>query len=282
MSVNSKMTAIADEVRTLSGATGKLGLDALATHTHNANTEIGTQEDLIQQIKTALQGKVAGGGSEDLDALLTEQEGLITDLLETLAKKADGEGGDPDLPTGYRRVSYIQFNDAQIVDTGIIGNQDTKIKALFTRESSNEMYLYGCASTGNTASITAYLSSNGSWRFGSKAVGRSLTVSKELIHTSIHSKTGVVAISPTNTYSDVADFETVGSILIGAGRNGSGTIGAASYIGKIFLFEMWSGSTQVLKLIPVVDVNGVYRFWDAIGEKFHDSITDTPLDGGNL
>ena len=45
---------------------------------------------------------------------------------------------------------------------------------------------------------------------------------------------------------------------------------------------MWDGSTQVLKLVPVTDGNGTYRFWDIIGEKFHDSITATPLDGGIL
>lgn len=95
MSVNTKMTALADEVRTLSGATDKLGLDEMASHTNEANAEVGTQTDLIQQLKITLQGKVAPGASEDLDDLLTEQEGLIADLLETLATKADGDGGTP-------------------------------------------------------------------------------------------------------------------------------------------------------------------------------------------
>ena len=95
MSVDAKMTALADEVRTLSGATDKLGLDEMASHTNEANAEVGTQTDLIQQLKITLQGKVAPGASEDLDDLLTEQEGLIADLLETLATKADGDGGTP-------------------------------------------------------------------------------------------------------------------------------------------------------------------------------------------
>ena len=62
MSVNSKMTAIADPIRTLTGKTGKMGLDAMATNLGNAVTEVGAQAALIQQIKTALKGKVAGGG----------------------------------------------------------------------------------------------------------------------------------------------------------------------------------------------------------------------------
>ena len=61
MSVNTKMTAIADEVRTLSGATDKLGLDKMASHTREANTEVSEQAEMIQQLKSILQGKAEGG-----------------------------------------------------------------------------------------------------------------------------------------------------------------------------------------------------------------------------
>ena len=94
MSVNSKMAAIADEVRTLSGTTDKLSLDDMASRTNEANAEVGAQEDLIQQIKIALQGKVAAGGTtENLDEVLAEQEALIAQLRSILDTKAGG-GGD--------------------------------------------------------------------------------------------------------------------------------------------------------------------------------------------
>jgi hypothetical protein len=41
MSVNAKMTAIADEVRELVGITSTLSLDAIASNLDNANTEVG-------------------------------------------------------------------------------------------------------------------------------------------------------------------------------------------------------------------------------------------------
>ena len=63
--VNEKMTALADEIRTLSGDEGKLGLDAMATHVGDANTEINGQAQLLAQISAALEGKMAGGGSGD-------------------------------------------------------------------------------------------------------------------------------------------------------------------------------------------------------------------------
>ena len=62
MSVNTKLTAIADEVRTLSGTSEKLGLDEMATNLGDANDEVEIQEDLIAQIATVLEGKVGGNG----------------------------------------------------------------------------------------------------------------------------------------------------------------------------------------------------------------------------
>lgn len=60
MSVNSKMAALADEIRTLNGSTSKLGIDAMTTEVNRANTEVESQADLINQIVNALDGKAGG------------------------------------------------------------------------------------------------------------------------------------------------------------------------------------------------------------------------------
>lgn len=69
MSVNTKMTAIADQIRTLSGTTEALGLDAMAIKVGDANTEVTTQEELIVQITTMLEGKVLPDTSFKIDVV---------------------------------------------------------------------------------------------------------------------------------------------------------------------------------------------------------------------
>ena len=117
MSVNAKMTALADEVRTLSGATDTLGLDEMASHTNEANAEVGTQTDLIQQLKIALQGKVAGSTPENLNAELTEQEELIEELMLTLAIKAAG-GGDEVAQSIVNRT-ITTYADGDVTSIGL-------------------------------------------------------------------------------------------------------------------------------------------------------------------
>lgn len=256
--------------------------DALAAVSEKGVSTTGTEnsDDLPRLIRSI------AAQSEDLSAVLDEQEDKLNTLIETLRGKAAGSGGgvveDDDLPAGYKRCSYIQFDGKQAVDTGIICTNNTTLKILYTRESTASMYMYGVLSDGHTATVTAYLSSGGAWRFGSKSVSRTITANDGVVHTAIVKSTGIVSAMATSAYSTQSAFETIGTLILGATRNASGSVAAAQFVGKIPLFEMWDGDTQVLKLIPVTDGNGVYRFWDTISKVFHDSIKDVPLTGGNF
>ena len=72
MSVKAKMTAINDEIRTLSGTTGVMGLDAMAANVRDANNEVVGQADLIAQIKAALENKMNGGAGDEIPWLTRE------------------------------------------------------------------------------------------------------------------------------------------------------------------------------------------------------------------
>lgn len=209
-----------------------------------------------------------------------ESISLVNDKGESVPFYLAGGGGSSDLPPGYKRVDYINFTEEQIVDTGVICNRSTKLRVLFTREKSSQHYLFGVASSDNTASVTAYL--GGSWRFGDKSSTKTPATNADMIYSGVVDSSKITITGSAATISSVNEFETVGSLLLGSCRGAAGSIGSAQFVGKIFLFSMWQGEEQVLKLVPVVSTDGVYRFYDEVSGGFFDSITDTPLEGGNF
>lgn len=82
MSVNSKMTAIAEKIRSLLGISGKLGLDAMDSNLGTAVTECDSQTELIRQIKTALESKAAGGGSGGMVVCESSAPAMTIDIGE--------------------------------------------------------------------------------------------------------------------------------------------------------------------------------------------------------
>ena len=100
--VNSKMTALADEVRELCGVTEPLSIDSMTSKVSNANEEVNTQTDLIAQIITALDGKATGSGdnttatSEDVTDETNAYTSKIASLetaVAALENELDGKAG---------------------------------------------------------------------------------------------------------------------------------------------------------------------------------------------
>lgn len=87
--VNSKMTALADEIRELSGTVTPKSIDEMTSDVDAANTEISEQAGLLEQIATALEGKASGGGGIILPSLTNPAS--ASDII--IGKEAiDGSG----------------------------------------------------------------------------------------------------------------------------------------------------------------------------------------------
>ena len=225
----------------------------------------------------------AEGGKEDLNDVLAEQEGLIAELKDVLCGKASGGGGSVDngiLPIGYTPVPSIKFTGEQAVDTGIICNQDTQIRVVFTVEDNKGQYIYGVANADNTASLTAYRSaSGGRWRFGNQNNQIIIPANDGSVWGVQVDKKRISRCNTTSVFDTVSDFTTTGTMVLGGGRLATGIIEESTrFVGKIVVFEIYAGDEPVLSFVPCKNVDGVCGFWDTVSQQFSTTISDTPLE----
>ena len=97
MSVNSKMTAIADKIRTLLGLTGTMGLDEMAAH-------LGTEQSNV----TAALAAIAGKG-------VTVPEGSNSDSLAALIAAIEaGGGGGTAVTVSMKDVNFYDYDETLV------------------------------------------------------------------------------------------------------------------------------------------------------------------------
>lgn len=173
------------------------------------------------------------------------------------------EGGSLSLPGGYSLIESVSFNEDKMFDLGVFSNTDS-IDIQYKRDyTSSSKYLYGVINDGNTASVTAYLATNGAWRFGNQLV-RPNTGDKN-----VH-KTTISDVEATHDCSELVanksiEFMTLGSVILGGYRDATGAIDL-QYIGKVFYVRKNDGKT--LDWIPCMNANGVEGFWDCVTQSF--------------
>lgn len=178
----------------------------------------------------------------------------------------------------YTPIEYIQFTGSQRIDTNLYCNQNTKIEIVFTRESSASKYLYAALSDGNKATVSAYLGSSAAWRFGNTYKGFTLSTGESNIHTMIVNKSGITYNGTLNKYgSTVSNFTTPVTLTIGSAKNSNGSYGTTQFVGKIYSFKMYNGSTLVADYVPSISSEGEYGFFDNVTGDFKPSETDTPF-----
>ena len=184
------------------------------------------------------------------------------------------------LPKGYFPLPSIKFTGEQAIDTGVICNQDTQVRAVFIVDEYKTMYIYGVTSADNTASITAYRSGDaGRWRFGDQHVALNTDADEKIVWCVNINKQRIQRGNVESTYQNkVNDFTTEGTLVFGAGRLADGSIEEATrFVGRIVLFELYDGEELIRSFVPCKNVDGACGFWDTVSEQFFTTVGDTPL-----
>lgn len=104
MSVNAKMTSVANEIRELSGTTDPMGLDDMAENINVANDEIDLQAEKLTQVLASLVGKGSGEGG----VLLQEKTVSPSTTVQTVAPDA-----------GYGGLSVVTVDAMPVVEQAV-------------------------------------------------------------------------------------------------------------------------------------------------------------------
>lgn len=174
-------------------------------------------------------------------------------------------GGEARMPNGYEAIDYVAFSKNKLYDLGIVNSNQT-IEVMFARsEKSTTPYLYGCVTSPHTASVSAYLSSGGAWRFGSSYKG--LSTNNTFINRVIISN-GTTNYNFTAGTFTKSTFTTPDTVVLGGYRAASGAL-TKNYQGRVYFFCITEGSTPIIDYYPCKRLSdGVEGFWDCVSQTF--------------
>lgn len=188
------------------------------------------------------------------------------------ANEGSGEdfvaGGEARMGEGYEAIPYVTFKKDRLYDLGIVNNTYT-IEVIFARsEKSTTPYLYGCVTSPHTATVSAYLSSGGAWRFGTSYKG--LSTNNTFINRVIISNGKTEFNFAAGTFTK-STFTTPDTVVLGGYRAASGSL-TKNYQGKVYYIRI-TGDEPVIDYLPCKRLSdGVEGFWDCVTQTFVEPI----------
>lgn len=178
-------------------------------------------------------------------------------------------GGEVKVTDDYEVIDYVTFAKNKLYDLGIVNSNQT-IEVMFARsEKSTTPYLYGCVTSPHTASVSAYLSSGGAWRFGSSYKG--LSTNNTFINRVIISNGSTNFNFTAGTFTK-STFTTPDTVVLGGYRAASGSL-TKNYQGKVYYIRITQGGNPIIDYYPCKRLSdGVEGFWDCVSQTFIEPI----------
>lgn len=243
MALTDKLNAIGREVMTLSGSSDKVTLDQMASYTQEANNEVNTQEELIQQITEALRGKVIPGPSGETvpfaTALIRRGTGHINSGIDaansnlTIEVQYEFET----LPTGYW---YL-------------------IRA-YTNETTNSTRILHFKNTNTYCCLNSPPNSS---------LNYARTLYTNVVYTDILKPNNSTTFSYTTNGVQINKTRTNGTALENVNLeifNRSTDDGVAI---KLYYLKIYDGEVLVRDFIPYIKSNGECGLYDNITKQFY-------------
>lgn len=204
MSVNTKMTAIADEIRELNGITETMNLDAMATNIGNANSEVATQEGLLIEIANLLSGKAMP--DDDSNNIILQEKTVTPSTASQVVQPDDGYDGLSTVTVEAMPTATQATPSISVSSSGLITASATQTA--------------GYVSAG-TKSATKQLTTQGAQTITPGTADQTIAADKYL--TGVQTIKGDANLVPENIISGKSIFGILGSATVGEGSAGGET-----------------------------------------------------------
>ncbi len=169
------------------------------------------------------------------------------------------------LPSGYRRLDYIETNGTQYINTGFTPNQDTRITCEILWKGG--MNVFGARSTVSSRNFSVRVVDN-RWQLGYGSDGGVTTgtiLAEQVWQTVDINKNSLYIDGEFSVSRDYMTFTAPYPIALGAIRAGSVYYGNARYRAC----QIYDNGTLVRDFISCKDPDGNIGMYDTVNAKFY-------------
>lgn len=176
------------------------------------------------------------------------------------------------LPDGYTQLEYVTFDATQVIDTGFIPDNNSRIESKCYRTGA-DCWFYG-ASPANPC-VTLYHSSTGTCRWGNQSRSNVGFVA-DTEYTIIEDKNGININGVDNPWTSgtAGDFTCDRSLTIGNCNGGTGT---RYFAGNFYYMRIYDNGVLARDFVPCKNASNVVGLYDRVNDAFY---TETGLVAG--
>ena len=177
------------------------------------------------------------------------------------------------LPSGFKKLEYIQPSGTQYIDTGFKPNNNTKVVIDFelTENTGKHQIIFGARSSSNSEQYVLGFTGHRSpavWRsdFGSNQV----TFSSNLNWSGNHNATkngNICTLDAESVTNTASTFESTVNLLICAGNTGGNVDNYTK--AKVYFCKIYDNGTLARDFIPCKNASGVVGMWDDVNSVFY-------------